>query len=758
MSICLFSTAWAFQGAPSTVSRRAVGLKTPSLETPPSSTQLSAFARLPNPFFGRLQDPVQEVPPEFEATAAGLIRQARRVLSSDLGILESSLLSEDFCWTGPFGDLPLSKTEYLAAGRFFDIRAAFPDLDFRAHDFRIDTDQERTVRLTCRVTGSMRGALRLRDGDLPPTGKTLKCPPEAVTIAFDEKGKVVKLCTGFVMDRQVGNTRGATGVMAAAMVAGQPPSDWDIYPAPAVIARFFGRPVTALKETKAVLAPFPETVMIQLAKGILATNMASEDSTLLVDSFEYSTPYEGPVRKDEFLRRFAAQEFDNVDPDFAHFRVDPFDPFRVWVDVVPAGPEYQGAPQAMSFTFDDDGFCTRVTSAYVMDPTIGNGGGLGGREGYLYASDQASLPVLTRPWGRVIGRVRKKLLSPLTGIDVDDFSPPQKKVLTPRRPTARPKSIAPSSLVEKLASFGPDAPVVETGSSTAASTDPARQARREELEAQKKEAAVQMAKLAKKRAAASERKKKEQAAAAEQLKKEQTAAKLKKIEAQRAAASQKLQEAEARRTTQSKAAAERKSDAEARRKEQAAIKQREREAVKNAALRTGTGRQQAIKKAAEERKAKAAAAAKAFQRKEAERAQNLKKLAAAKELAEKTATARQAALETAAAQRDRQRQALETIANAVSRATISLFGLGPKPDAPVDNLPPARTGPTKKAPFGVPTIRRWRKNFDGSITGLVKGSRIFADGDKITTSAIASGNLESGEIVRTGSGSRYFLD
>jgi hypothetical protein len=733
-----------------------VGLKTPSLETP-SSTQLSAFAGLPNPFFGRLQDPVKDVPVGFEPTAAGLIRQARRVLSSDLGILDSSLLSEDFCWIGPFGDQPLSKTEYLAAGRFFDIRAAFPDLDYRAHDFRIDTDQERTVRLTCRVTGTMRGALRLRDGNLPPTGKALKCPPEAVTIAFDEAGKVVKLCTGFCMDRQVGNTRGATGVMAAAMVAGQPPSDWDIYPAPAVIARFFGRPVTALKETKAVLAPFPETVMIQLAKGILATSMAAEDSTLLADGFEYSTPYEGPVRKEDFLGRFAAQEFANVDPEFAHFRVDPFDPFRVWVDVVPAGSGYEGAPQAMSFTFDDDGFCTRVTSAYVMDPTIGNGGGLGGREGYLYASDQASLPVLTRPWGRVIGRVRKKLLSPLTGMDVDDFSPSQKKVITPRRPTARPKFIAPSSVVEKLSSFGPDAPVVETDS-TVAAVDPARQARRQELEAQKKESTLQLAELAKKRAAASERKKKEQAAAAEQLKKEQAAAKLKKIEAQRAAANQKLQETEARRATQAKAAAEKKAEAEARRNEQAAIKQREREALKNAALRKGTGRQQEIKKAAEERKAKAAAAAKASQRKEAERAQNLKKAAVAKELAEKTAAARQAALEAAAAQRERQRQAIESITNAVSRATISLFGLGPKPEGPVDNLPPAKTGPKKKAPFGVPTIGRWRKNGDGSITGLVKGSRVFSDGDKITTSAIASGKLESGQIVRTGSGSRYFLD
>ena len=40
------------------------------------------------------------------------------------------------CHTGD--DRVLNKDDYLAAGKFFDLRAAFPDLDYRAHDFRID--------------------------------------------------------------------------------------------------------------------------------------------------------------------------------------------------------------------------------------------------------------------------------------------------------------------------------------------------------------------------------------------------------------------------------------------------------------------------------------------------------------------------------------------------------------------------------------------------------------------------------------------
>ena len=173
------------------------------------------------------------------------------------------------------------------------------------------------------------------------------------------------------------------------------------------------------------------------------------------------------------------------------------------------------------------------------------------------------------------------------------------------------------------------------------------------------------------------------------------------------------------------------------------------------ALRLKQEKEDAIKKAAEERKAKAAAAAEAKKAAVADKK-------AAEDAAAKAAEAKAAAIEAAAARRERQEAALQAISNAVSRATVSLFGLGgasSSRDVIEDSLPPARkAASTKKAPLGVPTIGRWRQNSDGSITGLVRGSRNFADGDKITTSAIASGKIESGQVVRTGSGSRYFLD
>jgi hypothetical protein len=61
------------------------------------------------------------------------------------------------------------------------------------------------------------------------------------------------------------------------------------------------------------------------------------------------------------------------------------------------------------------------------------------------------------------------------------------------------------------------------------------------------------------------------------------------------------------------------------------------------------------------------------------------------------------------------------------------------------------------APRGVPTLSRWKKNGDGSITGVISGSPAFDDGERVTTSPIKKGSVAKNEVVITGSGSRYFL-
>jgi hypothetical protein len=392
----------------------------------------------------------------FDASPEGLVALAQRVLSSDLGLQDPSLLDDDrFQWIGPSVDKPLDKTDYLAAGRFFDLRSSFPDLNYRAHDFRVDENDPCTVRMTCRIVGTMRGELRLRDTVLAPTGNTMRCPPEAFSMTVDmETGNIVKLCTGFCLDRLVGNTEGTTGVVAAAITGGQPISDWEIYPPATVLKRFFGRPVQPLPEVTNFLAPFPETVMIQLAKGLALSNMASEDPSLLADDFTYCTPTDGPIRKNEFLEKYAAEEFKDVNPNFSNYRVDPYDPERVWVDLNPSGPGYQGCPQAMSFAFDQDGFCTRVTAGAVMDPTIGDGGGLGGPKGLRFARGGGTDILTTFPLPRALGRLKNYLLAPLFGSrstqKVSPQAPPTPKTpVAPPPPPVRRLSIAKASVPEK---------------------------------------------------------------------------------------------------------------------------------------------------------------------------------------------------------------------------------------------------------------------------------------------------------------------
>jgi hypothetical protein len=117
--------------------------------------------------------------------------------------------------------------------------------------------------------------------------------------------------------------------------------------------------------------------------------------------------------------------------------------------------------------------------------------------------------------------------------------------------------------------------------------------------------------------------------------------------------------------------------------------------------------------------------------------------------------------------------AVEAIEKAKPRSTFSLFGLGFGGDD-TNDLPSPTPSPAKKAtptkstttpasvsaataPRGVPTLSKWKKNFDGSITGFISGSSSFTDGEKVTTSPIKNGKVGKSEVVTTGSGSKYFL-
>jgi hypothetical protein len=885
--LCL---ACAFQAPPGRTSRSSLQILSESGSSP---SFLDKFPELPG-FFSSLKAPDVEdsflTSSAFEPTPTGLIQQAGRVLAADMGLQDPSLLDDTrFLWIGSAVETPLSKTEYLAAGKFFDLRLAFPDYDYRSHDFRIDENDSNTVRLTCRTTGTMRGELRLRKEVLPPSGKTMRCPPEAVSMTFDRAtGKVIKLCTGFAMDRLVGNTNGCTGVLAAAVIAGQPPSDWELYPPVAVVQRVFGRPVAQLKEAESFLAPFPETVMIQLVKGVMATDMGAKDPTLLADGFTYCTPYQGPIRKKAYLEKFAEQEFEGVDPSFSHFRIDPYDPVRVWVDVVLKAPGFEGVPQAMSFTFNEDGFCSRITSGAVMDPSVGNAGGLGGLEGYRYAMGAASPGIVTRPLPRIVGRFRKRTLGLVNGIGVDDYvlpsqRQPKKTARPPARPAptapAKPQQFAPKPPAKSVPTLRAPSVVVKKPELTASERQVKvdEQNRKQQAKAREEEAKQRTA------AQAEERRRQEETRLADQKRQQEqrqqvsdgaaTEAKRKEVEAKRMAqveakeaalerkakqalqaeedarqkqgesakAKQQQKELEAKQALQSKEAARREQEEalktaqkqkelqakralqekDVRREQEEALKaaQKQKElqakqalqAKEDARRQQETARKAAVEQKQMETQAQARRAEAAKQRKQQEQKKlaierdqkkmmenekkrkeaELLKLAQAKarqaQIEAKTVEAenkkreaaelkaaqiaarqkaedeRKAALEEKRKDADQQRKekaVLDSLASAAPRATIALFGFGGGSEEEEERkapLPKRTKAIGSKAPRGIPTISRWRKKSDGSITGLISGSKNFSEGERVTTSPIVKGKVEVGEVVTTGSGSRYFL-
>jgi len=91
-----------------------------------------------------------------------------------------------------------------------------------------------------------------------------------------------------------------------------------------------------------------------------------------------------------------------MDPRPYHWRVDPYEPNRVWFTIrttathsgtlkfgnneYPAtGKEVQGAPECLSYVFNDEGKVKTFTGGYVMDRRVGNTGGLGAIFGILTA-------------------------------------------------------------------------------------------------------------------------------------------------------------------------------------------------------------------------------------------------------------------------------------------------------------------------------------------------------------------------------------
>lgn len=55
-----------------------------------------------------------------------------------------------------------------------------------------------------------------------PTGTLVVCPPQAISLTFNEAGKCTKYTGGYVMDKEVGNSGGLGGVFGPLYAIGKP--------------------------------------------------------------------------------------------------------------------------------------------------------------------------------------------------------------------------------------------------------------------------------------------------------------------------------------------------------------------------------------------------------------------------------------------------------------------------------------------------------------------------------------------------------
>jgi hypothetical protein len=149
--------------------------------------------------------------------------------------------------------------------------------------------------------------------------------------------------------------------------------------------------------------PIKPPELIERAKKVMGEyQVGLADESCLADNFEFCAPFVGPLTKEPYLnalRNFKIEDaFPDNNPRYHGFRVDPFQPNRVWFNIrvvathtgetqifgKPSGKKLEFPPQSYSVIFNEAGLVTELTVGYPIDRRVGNTGGLGGAFGYMY--------------------------------------------------------------------------------------------------------------------------------------------------------------------------------------------------------------------------------------------------------------------------------------------------------------------------------------------------------------------------------------
>ena len=374
----------------------------------------------------------------------------------------------------------------------------------------------------------------------------------------------------------------------------------------------------------------------------------------------------------------------------------------------------EGPPLAYSFTFDDDGFCTRISQS-VLDNSIGNTGGLAGESGIRYALGEGPSDISTRPLPVALGRLRKAILSPITKISADDFvlvpvekdkketsaitktdaAVARKKFVTePNKKTAGRESTKDTKRLPA------QPPVVTTVTSTTSDT------KKPLLDLPSVEFEIPSIKL------------------------------------------QSILKSPRREPT-----SKTKTGATMQQRKPEAKKEKKQEDAKARAASIEKARQQKImaKKADDERRRSM---------KEARKRQEQQRIALAK--SDEAERRKKAAEVKARTERNKADRPLKQ--PSPPRPSFSLSF--PRPSFQIRKAPETKSFPRPSiplprkratAPKGVPVVVAWKVTSDGGISGQIFGSPTFKEGQRFETSPISKGVITNGNVVTTESGSRYFL-
>lgn len=165
--------------------------------------------------------------------------------------------------------------------------------------------------------------------------------------------------------------------------------------------------------------PIKPADLINRCKSVILAQKGIQDGNIeecvYADDFRFCAPFVGgatPVSPDDpmpglpkaeylaALRSFdLLKAFPDMNNNYHAFRVDPFEPNRVWFQTrcfathtgelmggAPTGRKLELPPQAFSMSFNEAGQLTLFNVGYVIDRTVGNTGGLGGAFGFFYAT------------------------------------------------------------------------------------------------------------------------------------------------------------------------------------------------------------------------------------------------------------------------------------------------------------------------------------------------------------------------------------